>query len=43
MGVRRPVVDAKLAIRAAGTSKPIAYLELAGGRKTRFWYSGACS
>ncbi len=41
-GARRSVVDAKVAVRAAGTRKPIAYMELAG-RKTRLWYSEACS
>jgi hypothetical protein len=41
-GVRRAVVDAKVAIRAARSKKPIAYLELAGSKKTRLWYSGAC-
>ena len=42
-GARRSVVAAKVAIRAAGTRKPIAYLELAGGKTTRMWYGGACA
>jgi hypothetical protein len=43
VGARRGVVDAKVAVRAAGTRKPIAYMELAGARKTRLWYADACA
>jgi hypothetical protein len=43
VGARRPVASAKVAIRAAGTRKPIAYLELAAGLKTRFWYGRLCA
>lgn len=41
-GAHEPVTEAKVAVRAANTRKPIAYMELTGGKKTKMWYSGAC-
>ena len=42
-GAERPVTEAEVAVRAASTRKPIAYMELTGGKKTKIWYSGGCS
>jgi hypothetical protein len=41
-GAEKAVTEAKVAVRAASTRKPIAYMELTGGKKTKIWYSGGC-
>lgn len=42
-GAERPVTEARVAVRDASTRKPIAYMELTGGKTTKIWYSARCT
>lgn len=42
-GARRPVVEAKIAVRVQRTGEPVAYMEYGAKGAVTLWYSSGCS